>query len=125
MNCSSQPTDYEKIIKKLELKNKLKLDTGNFMMETEKNYSIQMDSLLSILIKDLNESQRFKKGQLQVDHNIWKVKQKLKLNKIWDSLSKIEDAKRYFGKDNRVFFYQEKVNMTKARIIELSHKLKK
>lgn len=63
--------DFKKELEKLSISNQKRLDTGRFMLDTERSYYIQMDSMLNVVYnhirKSMNENEKsaLKKIQLQ------------------------------------------------------------
>jgi len=122
MSCSAQNSNYDVILKELDKNTQLKLDTGRFMLQTEREYAIKLDSLMSIIYLDLNDAKNIDKANLKKEQNKWDLQNQLKIKNIWKTLKESNSEAGFIANDEKMFAYAERAQLTRERILELISK---
>ena len=125
LNCSAQQSKYNLILNKIEKNHQLKLNSGKFMLETEREYSIRLDSLMKVVYNELKSTKRGKKYNIEIEQNKWNKQNKLKIENIWKQTNKIIEEIGFIPNDEKMFAYNKQYELTRKRILELINKLKK
>jgi len=119
LSCNAQNKDYHKILKELDSDRQSKLDTGNFMLETEREYALKLYSLTKVIYVDLSNVKNDEELNLDVEQNKWEVEYKSRLKKIWSKLEEANSELGFISNDDKMFAYSEQAQLTQKRILEL------
>jgi hypothetical protein len=125
MNCSAQQSKHNLILNKIEIDHQLKLDSGKFMLETEREYSLRLDSLMKVVYNELRSTKKGKKYNIEIEQNKWSKKNELKIENIWKQTNEVIEENGFIANDEKMFAYKQQSELTRMRILELINKLKK
>ena len=119
--CSKEVNEYDIILKKIDKSYQVKLDSGKFMLKTEREYSIRLDSLIQIVYKDLLTTKKAKKHLVEIEQNKWSLQRKLKIENIRKQNNKLIEEIGFIPNDVKLLLYNEKSQATRKRVLELIH----
>ena len=122
LSCTAQKNNYDNLLRELDINNQLKLDTGKFMLGTEREYAMKLDSLMKVIYNDLFDLKKIKRENLVTEQNEWNLQNKLKIKNIWETLEKSNNELGIIPNDEKMFAYQEQAELTRKRILELIDK---
>lgn len=88
MNCSAQQGKYDLLLKNLDENHQFKLDSGEFMLETEREYSMKLDSLMKVIYNELIVVKKTNVKNIEIEQNKWIKQFDLKIKNIWKPLNK-------------------------------------
>ena len=125
INCTAQQSKYNLILNKIEIDHQLKLDSGKFMLETEREYSLRLDSLMKVVYNELRSTKKGKKYNIEIEQNKWSKKNELKIENIWKQTNEVIEENGFIANDEKMFAYKQQSELTRMRILELINKLKK
>ena len=125
MNCSAQQSKHNLILNKIEIDHQLKLDSGKFMLETEREYSLRLDSLMKVVYNELRSTKKGKKYNIEIEQNKWSKKNELKIENIWKQTNEVIEENGFIANDEKMFAYKQQSELIRMRILELINKLKK
>ena len=125
MNCSAQQSKYNLILNKIEIDHQLKLDSGKLMLETEREYSLRLDSLMKVVYNELRSTKKGKKYNIEIEQNKWSKKNELKIENIWKQTNEVIEENGFIANDEKMFAYKQQSELIRMRILELINKLKK
>lgn len=123
MSCSAQQSKYDLILNKLDKNHQLKLDSGEFILETEREYSMKMDSLMKVIYNDLIVVKKTNRKNIEIEQNKWIKQNDLKIKNIWKPLNESMNKIGFISNDEKMFAYSEQSQLTRKRVLELISKL--
>lgn len=123
--CSKEVNEYDIILKKIDKSYQVKLDSGKFMLKTEREYSIRLDSLMQKVYKNLLTTKKAKKHLIEIEQNKWSLQRKLKIENIRKQNNKLIEEIGFIPNDVKLLLYNEKSQATRKRVLELIHQLQK
>lgn len=125
MNCSGQEGKYDLLLKNLDENHQFKLDSGEFMLETEREYSMKLDSLMKVIYNELIVVKKTNVKNIEIEQNKWIKQFDLKIKNIWKPLNKSMNEIGFISNDEKMFVYSKKSELIRIRILELINKLNK
>ncbi|WP_148284789.1 hypothetical protein [Polaribacter sp. MED152] len=125
MNCSAQQGKYDLILKKLDKNHQFKLDSGEFMLETELEYTMKLDSLMKVIYNDLIVVKKTNVKNIEIEQNKWIKQFDIQIKNIWKPLNESMNEIGFISNDEKMFVFSKKSELTRIRILELINKLNK
>ncbi|MBD8490999.1 DUF1311 domain-containing protein [Echinicola sp. CAU 1574] len=115
-----EANDYKMVLDNLTKVNQEKLDTGNGMLETEKAYYFQMDSMLNVVYKDLIKSNnKTNYEKLREQQRQWLKERDIFFRNIQDEYQKESGEIGFLPNDYKLMVYGEKSSFVKERVLAL------
>ena len=122
LSCSAQQDKYDLILKELDKNHRIKLDSGKFMMETERQYALDIDSLMNLIFNELVLTKTTKAKNIEIEQKQWKKNNALKINAIWKPLNDFITEYGFIPNDEKMFAYSQQAELSRKRIFELIKK---
>ena len=122
MSCSAQKNNYDLILRELDENYQLKIDKGEFMLETERDYALKMDSLMKVVFNNLIELKTDNRENLEIEQNEWDLQNKINIKNIWEPLNEVMDELVFIPNDEKMFAYNEQALFTLKRDLDLIYK---
>jgi len=122
MGCSAQKVDYSSMLQQMDSSNQVQLDTGKWMLETERGYFMELHRFMNVIYEDLMESGKVNEPNLQKDQANWLKDYKIKAATIWGSMIESQNGDSVLGNDFKLMAYGEQADLVHKRILELIDK---
>ena len=122
LSCSAQKNNYDLILRELDQNYQLKIDKGEFMLETERDYALKMDSLMKVVFNNLIELKTDNRENLEIEQNEWALQNKINIKNIWEPLNESMDELGFIPNDEKMFAYNEQALLTRKRVLVLIDK---
>ncbi|MGB5363994.1 MAG: hypothetical protein WBN17_11875 [Aureibaculum sp.] len=122
LSCSAQQRKYNLIVKKLDENYQLKLDSGKFMLEAEREYAMKMDSLMNVIYDDLIVVKKANDENIEIEQNEWISQNNIRIQNIWKPLNKSMEEIGFIPNDEKMFAYSKQAQLTRKRVLELINK---
>ena len=122
LSCSAQQNKYGLILKKLDENYQLKLDSGKFMLEAEREYAMKMDSLMNVIYDDLIVVKKADNENIEIEQNEWISLNKVRVQNIWKPLNKSMKEIGFIPNDEKMLAYSKQAQLTRKRVLELINK---
>ena len=120
-SCSQKKSiQYSKTLNELANSHQKSIDKGQSMMADTRKYSIQMDSMLNLVYKDLivrlNEVE---KDSLITEQRKWLKNRDAEFRNYSLSLDTVRDILGFIPRDDRMFVYDKQGEYIRLRVLEL------
>jgi hypothetical protein len=122
LSCSAQQSKYNLVVKKLDENYQLKLDSGKFMLEAEREYAMKLDSLMNVIYDDLIVVKKADKENIEIEQNEWISQNNVRIQNIWKPLNKSMNEIGFIPNDEKMFAYSKQAQLTRKRVLELINK---
>ncbi|WMI65083.1 lysozyme inhibitor LprI family protein [Aestuariibaculum sp. YM273] len=121
-----EASDYKMVLDNLTKLNQERLDTGIAMLQTEKLYYTQMDSMLNVVYKDLiNTYNKTNFENLRKQQRQWLKERDAFFRKMQDEYQKESGEVDFLPNDYKLMVYGEKSSFVKERVLTLINLLDK
>lgn len=122
LSCSAQQSKYNLVVKKLDENYQLKLDSGKFMLEAEREYAMKLDSLMNVIYDDLIVAKKADNENIEIEQNEWISQNNVRIQNIWKPLNKSMNEIGFIPNDEKMFAYSKQAQLTRKRVLELINK---